>query len=170
MVRCLTSGVIARTSMCSAFGSETSDRPAPTKIVPDVLSSVSERNYQKQKKPRISEAFCFKLVVPRGGIARTSICSAFGSETSDRPAPTKIVPDDFVEPIGGVVSRTSMCLTLRVPSADQNVPDVLSSASERNYQKQKSPANARLFCFKLVVPRGGIEPPTRGFSIPCSTD
>ncbi len=33
--------------------------------------------------------------------------------------------------------------------------------------KQKSPANARLVC---LVPRGGIEPPTRGFSIPCSTD
>ncbi len=23
---------------------------------------------------------------------------------------------------------------------------------------------------KIVVPRGGIEPPTRGFSVPCSTD
>ena len=22
----------------------------------------------------------------------------------------------------------------------------------------------------LMVPRGGIEPPTRGFSVPCSTD
>jgi hypothetical protein len=23
---------------------------------------------------------------------------------------------------------------------------------------------------RLLVPRGGIEPPTRGFSVPCSTD
>ncbi len=31
-------------------------------------------------------------------------------------------------------------------------------------------SHSRIFSFVSMVPPGGIEPPTRGFSVPCSTD
>ncbi len=45
-------------------------------------------------------------------------------------------------------------------------PDVTPSASRPKGRKAKTPVNHRGF----LVPKGGIEPPTRGFSIPCSTN
>jgi integrase len=45
-------------------------------------------------------------------------------------------------------------------------PTVAPDARERSRRKRKSPLNQEAY----RVPKGGIEPPTRGFSIPCSTN
>src|SRR6267142_1473973 len=88
-----------------------------------------------------------------GGVPVTEVAAMLGHADSRMAEPvyTKL-PSDLLRDL-----LTGLCQ----PAAGHALPEA-GKDGEDGEERSRNPAE--------LVPRGGIEPPTRGFSVPCSTD
>jgi integrase len=75
-----------------------------------------------------------------------------------------VVTGLYAHPTDEAVRAATARVSIAVPN--DGTPDVTPSAAATPQRKRKSRGKSTA----SVVPRDGVEPPTRGFSIPCSTN